>query len=104
MAILTDEVATKARGICSVCKHEADCIYPRSTGQIVLNCGQFEPCPPIAPPPRDRARVELERLWEKSASEESETKFKGLCCSCEDRHVCIYPKPIGGVWRCEEYR
>jgi len=104
MATLTYEVVTKAGGICSVCKHEADCIYPRRMGQIVLNCGQFEPCPPVAPPRRDRAQVELEKLWEKSASEEPGTKFKGLCTSCEDRHVCIYPKPAGGVWRCEEYR
>jgi hypothetical protein len=48
--------------------------------------------------------MELEKLWRKSAGEEAETKFKGLCSSCEDRHVCIYPKPAGGVWRCEEYR
>ena len=103
MVMLTEEVVTKASGICSACKHEANCIYPRSMGQIVLNCGQFEPSPSIAPPP-DRAQMELEKLWKKSTSEEAETKFKGLCSSCEDRHVCIYPKPAGGVWRCEEYR
>jgi hypothetical protein len=27
-----------------------------------------------------------------------------LCSNCEDRHTCIYPKPAGGVWHCEEYR
>jgi hypothetical protein len=27
-----------------------------------------------------------------------------LCSNCEDRHVCIYPKPVGGVWHCDEYR
>jgi len=30
--------------------------------------------------------------------------FLGLCVNCEDRETCIYPKPEGGVWRCEEYR
>ena len=27
----------------------------------------------------------------------------GLCPSCENRDRCIYPRPEGGVWRCEEY-
>lgn len=103
MALLTEAVA-KTCGICSACIHEAVCIYPRSKGQIVLNCGQFEPCPPIRRPPPSRDQVELEKLWKKSSSKESETKFKGLCSSCEDRNVCIYLKPAGGVWRCEEYR
>jgi len=103
MAILT-EAAAATCGLCSACKHEAGCIYPRSKGQIVLNCGQFEPCPPISRPAPSRDQVELERLWNKSSHKESETKFQGLCASCEDRNVCIYPKPAGGVWRCEEYR
>lgn len=102
MATLTDAAAKKARGICSACLHEEDCIYPTNEGQIVLNCGQFEPSPPMAPP--NAAPAELEKLWEKSDKEEPETKFKGLCSTCEDQYVCIYPKPAEGVWRCEEYR
>ena len=103
MAILTEAVAT-ARGICSACKHEAVCIYPRDKVQIVLNCGQFEPCPPIAPPTPSKDQAELEKLWQKPSGKKSGTKFVGLCSSCEDRDACIYPKPLGGVWRCEEYR
>jgi len=30
--------------------------------------------------------------------------FLGLCVNCEDRETCVYPKPDGGVWHCEEYR
>jgi hypothetical protein len=103
MAILTEVVVT-TRGLCSACRYEAGCIYPRSKEEVVLNCGQFEPCLPLAQPPPSPDQVELEKLWRKSSREESDTKFKGLCSSCEDRNVCIYPKPAGGVWRCEEYR
>jgi hypothetical protein len=31
------------------------------------------------------------------------TKFLGLCSNCDNRETCTYPKPEGGVWRCEEY-
>jgi hypothetical protein len=98
------ETVTTTRGLCSACVHEAGCIYPRSKEEIVLNCGQFEPSQPTPRPAASRDQVELEKLWKKPSREESEKKFQGLCSSCEDRNVCIYPKPDGGVWRCEEYR
>jgi hypothetical protein len=28
----------------------------------------------------------------------------GLCPTCDFRSTCMYPKPEGGVWHCEEYR
>jgi hypothetical protein len=98
------DTVTATRGLCSACKHETGCIYPRSKEEIVFNCGQFDPCLPITRPRPTQDQVELERLWRKPSSQESEAKFTGLCSSCEDRNVCIYPKPAGGVWRCEEYR
>jgi hypothetical protein len=103
MATLTEAVVT-SRGICSACKHEGGCIYPKDKGQLVLNCGQFELCPPIVPLPPSRDQVELEKLWEKSSGDKPGTEFKGLCSNCEERHTCIYPKPAEGVWHCEEYR
>jgi hypothetical protein len=103
MAIATERVMS-TRGLCSACKHEEGCIYVKGKEQIVLNCGQFEPSPPIQRPPTGRDQAELEKLWKESSRQETETKFQGLCSSCEDRNVCIYPKPAGGVWRCEEYR
>ena len=27
-----------------------------------------------------------------------------ICLLCRNDETCIYPKPEGGVWRCEEYR
>jgi hypothetical protein len=30
-------------------------------------------------------------------------EHKGLCMNCANRETCLYPKPEGGVWHCEEY-
>ena len=103
MATLHQVVATN-RGLCSVCVHGTDCLYAKDGGQMVLNCEQFDQYPPMTPPPPSRDQVELEKLWNKPAVEESGKEFKGLCSNCDDRHVCIYPKPVGGVWHCDEYR
>ena len=103
MATLSQAVVIN-RGLCSACMHGASCIYPKNERQIVLNCEQFEYCPPMASPPPNKDQVELERLWKRSSGDEPGKEFKGLCSNCEDRHACIYPKPVGGVWHCDEYR
>jgi len=90
-------------GLCLACEHGEACIYPATPGQIVVNCEQFEPCPPLASPPPDHDRMELEELWKKSVRDEPGKELKGLCSNCENRHACIYSKPPEGVWRCEEY-
>jgi hypothetical protein len=33
----------------------------------------------------------------------SRGEHKGLCMNCANRDTCLYPKPEGGVWHCEEY-
>lgn len=30
-------------------------------------------------------------------------EHRGLCVNCANRETCLYPKPEGGVWHCEEY-
>ena len=99
----TIQAVVTSRGICSACKHEEDCIFPRDRAQIVLNCEQFEACPPVSRP-IDKVRMELEELWKRSSEDKPNGEFKGLCSNCEERYTCIYPKPAGGVWHCEEYR
>jgi hypothetical protein len=39
-----------------------------------------------------------------TAKEREPGKSRGLCSICEDREVCTFLKPEGGVWHCEEYR
>ncbi len=30
-------------------------------------------------------------------------EFIGICGNCNNRKVCSYSKPEGGIWHCEEY-
>jgi hypothetical protein len=48
----------------------------------------------------EEARQTRSRLM---GSEEAETELRGLCINCANRKRCLYPKPEGGVWHCEEY-
>ncbi len=29
--------------------------------------------------------------------------LRGLCVNCDLQHDCTYPKPLSGVWNCDEY-
>lgn len=29
--------------------------------------------------------------------------LRGLCVNCDLRRDCTYPKPLAGVWNCDEY-
>jgi len=83
-------------GVCTVCKYDPDCIYEAGARVAILQCEQFEPAFPAeaARPPKGRASA---------AMKQDPNGYAGLCANCENRATCIYPKPEGGVWRCEEY-
>jgi hypothetical protein len=90
------------RGLCSTCRNAADCSFPRGPDTPVLHCEEFEveqPSPvevageAISPSPPSEA-----------AEQEGSVQFIGLCSDCENRESCVFPRPEGGVWHCEEYR
>jgi hypothetical protein len=29
--------------------------------------------------------------------------LRGLCVNCDLRRDCTYPRPVSGVWNCDEY-
>jgi hypothetical protein len=47
------------------------------------------------PPMRERPRT---------AVNETTHREHGLCPGCDKRPTCVFPKPAGGVWFCEEYQ
>lgn len=87
-----------AAGVCAACKHDPQCIWEGFSGRVVLQCEQFElgfreqERIPIPAGPRDV-----------SSDAQATNGYAGLCSNCDNREACIYPKPEGGVWRCEEY-
>jgi len=48
-----------------------------------------------------RASVDLDV---RPARTDAGGRVPGLCANCEERDSCRFPRPQGGVWRCEEYR
>jgi hypothetical protein len=87
------------RGLCSVCKEASTCTYRRNPWQPVWQCDEFE-CESIQvstfPP--------IDSPFKSDTEHESSGKYKGLCVNCENRETCIYQKPEGGVWHCDEYK
>jgi hypothetical protein len=86
-------------GLCSSCKNDPDCTFPRDPSRPVLQCEEFEG--------EEMIRITTQRQRGSQGVEvvaEDAAQYKGLCRNCEEREVCTFPKPEGGVWRCEEYR
>jgi len=87
---------TAGAGVCPACRFDADCIYASAARRVILQCEQFE----LAMPTVRHASPDTRT----AAAEHRKGKLAGLCSNCEFADTCIYPKPEGGVWRCEEYR
>lgn len=85
-------------GICAICKYAPTCIYPKDPERPVLLCEVFEAYTPRTIR-RNGSLTTVAQIAEKNDS----LQYVGLCANCEKRETCIYPKPEGGVWRCEEY-
>jgi hypothetical protein len=89
------------QGLCLTCQNAPGCTFPRDRARPIWQCEEFtgdgKPSERVSPegvvPPRT-GMVEAER--EGGA-------WMGLCKNCANRQDCRYPKPEGGVWRCEEY-
>jgi len=89
-------------GLCSTCKNAPDCTFPRDPHKPVLHCEEFDTGEPSPMKTTRKDRSPPTQLY--AAKDTGSTKFMGLCSNCEDRETCIFPKPEGGIWHCEEYR
>jgi hypothetical protein len=84
-------------GLCTTCVSESVCTFPRSAGMRVMDCLEFEGEIKEEAVPRGGAP----RLSRKDPA--PPLREPGLCAWCDRLPTCTYPKPIGGVWFCEEY-
>jgi hypothetical protein len=93
------------RGVCAACKYDPDCIWARNSDRPVLQCEQFELGVASPPPTTARANSPAKGLeGARSAEREEAHNYPGLCSNCDNRETCIYPRPEGGIWHCDEYR
>jgi hypothetical protein len=84
--------------------HAETCTFPKPKDRPVLFCDEFEgevqrPATVVAAKPAPAEKVALES----EAADVGTPQLKGLCRLCSKRATCVFPKPAGGVWHCEEY-
>jgi len=84
------------QGICAACVYGDDCTLSAESDRVILQCEQFE----LAFPKADRQVPAPRRVV---AVNDRTGNHVGLCANCAKRETCTYPKPEGGIWRCEEY-
>lgn len=88
--------STSSRVLCPTCMHVDGCVLFSNGERPAWHCEEFAA---VGAPPR-AARREASPM----ASRLEEQKHLGLCVNCDDRDTCTFPRPEGGVWRCNEYR
>jgi len=89
-----------AQGLCTTCVHAATCTFPKHYDEPVLQCGEFEG-EVLQADPVVAARAALRVAVEEPPADVGQ--MKGLCRTCSKRVSCVFPRPEGGVWHCEEY-
>jgi hypothetical protein len=93
------------KGLCCTCIHADECISAARAKVPVVHCEEFD----------DRVISQLKsaesqftikpRTKENSnRAPDTDPELKGLCVNCDNRKICKHPKPVSGVWYCEEYR
>ena len=85
-------------GLCSTCNHAAECIYLASAAVPIWRCEDFDDH--VAPAALDSS-VAMEV---QNDTRPARPVPAGICSNCDNLGTCMYPKPEGGIWRCEEYR
>lgn len=82
-------------GLCRDCRLADTCTFPRDPSRPVRSCDEFDPMQAV---PRGPS-------FSRTADPEPPAPgnpLMGLCRECLRRQTCRYPKPLGGVWHCDE--
>ena len=96
----------KPEGLCTTCVCFPDCTYHKERGLPVLYCDEFSDTGPCKKT-EIRSKVDSSYRGSSTGRKESlsseEGYAEGLCVNCGLRESCLFKKPEGGVWHCEEY-
>lgn len=87
--------------LCSACKHALTCTLPRDPQRPSFYCEEFEI---ESVPAKSKVEKDKPQPTASLAVVEESDNLIGLCRDCENSQACIFPRPEGGVWHCEEYR
>jgi len=89
-------------GLCLTCKNAPGCTFPSAHKRPVFYCEEFEI--EKTPPGGTAVKDGLQSTDSNPVRADDSTRFFGLCSDCEGRNTCVFPRPEGGVWHCEEYQ
>jgi len=89
------------RGLCCSCKNAVGCYFRKHCQKPSFYCEEFEIDSTPFVKTIARAKSLPTRLPD---AEEKASKSFGLCSNCENRKTCVFQKPEGGIWHCEEYQ
>ena len=87
--------------LCSTCKHGSTCTFPRDPQRPSFYCEEFEI---ESVPAKRKAEEDKPQRAASFVTAEESSSLIGLCRDCENRRTCVFPKPEGGIWHCEEYQ
>jgi hypothetical protein len=96
--------------LCSTCRNQLECNYPKIQGRRIDYCTEHEACEAcegesslsLLKPPSSILRTSRVTASGSVNMADDSVPSQGLCLNCENREDCTYPKPPGGVWHCEE--
>ena len=99
-------------GLCMTCNNAPTCYYHATRGPALF-CEMFDNYVPSAvrmfhekPSPADISYTPSRPVVEEvsyTPSRPVEEEYVGLCMNCDHRTTCMHPRPVGGVWHCEDY-
>jgi len=81
----------KVEGLCATCADRETCMHAKRNKGPITHCEEYNgtgPAVPYTPP---------------VIESDEETRFKGLCVTCEHRETCTLARTKSGIWHCEDY-
>ena len=92
----------KYRGLCSTCKNAPGCTFLKNRQKPSLYCEEFEI--DLCPSAKIIGKEKSSPTAQVDSEDEDTGKFMGICSNCDNCRTCVFPKPEGGIWHCEEYQ
>ena len=91
------------RGLCMTCNNEPSCFHRARRGPALF-CETFDGyVPPVVRTSGRMPAPSADASKAARAAKEDAATYAGLCMNCEHRRTCGHPRPVGGVWHCEDY-
>lgn len=96
---------SRSAGLCSTCNSSSTCWHRTRRGFDAQHCELFDNAGEATGPVAIRGDEIMTTKGRSGEPQPQEVRtLKGLCLNCEIRETCMLPRPVEGVWHCEEYQ